>query len=82
MAALFAIILIRQPIPTQKGFKPKSLHFSVRGVSLGSVLPFNGKHVQLLAIEEGRGWGPEMDRWHVIAFSNLMGPFTVLLYCY
>lgn len=49
----------------------------VSGVCLDCVLP--GKHVQLAAMEEGRGWSPEGDRWSVIALSKLMSHLTARL---
>lgn len=38
-----------------------------------SLLVLTGKHVQLFTIQEGHGWGPEGNRWDVIALSHLMG---------
>lgn len=52
----------------------------VGAISLDSVMAFPGKRVQLLEIEKGQSWGPEQDRWGVIAFYNLMSQLTVLLY--
>lgn len=51
----------------------------VGGVSQDSLLAFIGKHVQLLAIEEGYDWSPEGDRRGVVVFSNLMSQLTVRL---
>lgn len=38
--------------------------------SFHSLLAFTGKHVQLLAIEEGRGWGPKGYRCHCFLSSH------------
>lgn len=70
-----------RPIPALEGLKPKSWHSDLcereSGVCVDCVLP--GKHMQLAAAEEGRGWSPEGDRWSVIAFSKLMSHLTAPL---